>query len=237
MSLLTIIQEATDLLSLPRPDQVIGNADPQVQTLLAVANEEGRKLTRRGYWQQLETEVTFTTVLDQSEYELNTIAPGWDRQRNPTMWDRSGQNIISGPISPGEYQTNVAYLPMNVYYEWRVAGDKLVLYPPPAGDLTIGFEYVSDRWCTSNGGVLQDRWLADTDVPRLPEYLFPLGIEWRFNMRSGLADKWPEQKREYDREVAIQISQGVQMRAIDLGGQDLFRQRRVPWGNWTDYSY
>lgn len=237
MSLLTMIRDTTDRLSLPRLSTVVGNNNPQAQTLLALANEEGQKLTKAGYWQQLEKVSTFQTVDQQTLYSLDTIAPGWDRQRNPTFWDRTGQNLVNGPITPAEQQTNVAYLPMNVYYEWRAIGDQIEVYPPPAGDLEFSFEYVSDRFCKSSGGAEQDRWLADDDVGILPEYLMSLGIEWRWNQRTGIVDLWPLQKQEYDRLAKVEASAGVQGRAIDLGGQDLFRQRRVPWGDWMDYSH
>ena len=237
MSLLTMIQETADRLSLPRPSTVIGNTDPQVQTLLATANEEGRKLSRAGPWQELTVEATFTTVDQQTEYELETIAPGWDTQKNPTMWDRTGQNLINGPITPAEYQTDVAYLPMNIYFEWRVRQDNLVIYPPPSGGLEVAFEYATDRWCKNiTTGTLQDEWLDDTDVGLIPEWLMSLGIEWRFNQRTGFVEIAAGQRQEYESEVRRQISQGVQGRTLDLTGKDLFRQRRVPWGNWSDYA-
>ena len=236
MSLLTMIQETTDRLSLPTPSTIVGNSDPLVRTLLACANEEGRKLARRGPWQELEVEATFTTVEDQQFYDLETIAPGWDRQRNPTMWDRSGQNLVNGPITPAEMQTNIAYLPMNIYYEWRVIENKLQLYPPPAGDLTIAFEYITEYWCKSASGTLQESWQNDDDEGLLNEWIMSLGIEWRYNQKTGFVQQAAEQKQEYNTTVEKQVNQGVQGRAIDLGGHDLFRQRRVPWGNWSDYS-
>ena len=235
MSLLQIIQDATDLLGLPKPDQVIGNSDPTVQTLLAVANTEGEDLARRGPWQQLEVLAEFTTVDQQTLYNIETVAPGWNAQRNPTMWDNTQQNLVNGPLTPAEMQTNKAYLPMNVYFEWRIAADKLEIYPPPSGGLEFTFEYITRYWCKSDGGTLQERWKEDTDVGQIPEFLMRLGIEWRYNQRVGLDSKWPEQKRIYDSMVVSEINSGVQGRPLDLAGRDLWRQRRVPWGSWPEY--
>lgn len=241
MSLLTIIQDATDLLGLPTPNQVIGNEESDVRTLLTIANFEGDDLSRRGPWQQLETEAIFNTNLgtpngQYTEFDLDAIAPGWDINRNPTFWDRSGQNLVNGPITPSEAQTNAAYLPLNIYYEWRFIGNKLSVYPNTAPDLTFAFEYQSKNWCQSEGGTLQSRWASDTDTARLPEFLFTLGIEWRYNQRKGFGNKWPAQKQTYDSLVMSQINAGVQGRPIDLSGQHTFRQRRVPWGDWPDYT-
>ena len=216
MSLLSMIQETAVRLSLNPPNTVIGNQTPQAQRLLAIANEEGRKLALAGFWQELEKESVFVTVDQQQFYPIEDVAPGWNRQRNPTFWDRTGQNLINGPITPAEMQTNIAYLPMNVYYEWRAIGDNYQFYPPPSGDLTFSCEYVSDRWCKSSGGTEQSQWLADDDVGILPEDIMSLGIEWRWNQRTGL-QKWPAQKAEYDRLVKIKVSAGVQGRVLDLG--------------------
>jgi hypothetical protein len=66
MSLLTVIQDACNELSLPVPTTVIGNADPQVQQLLALANLEGQTFLQLqgpwGGWPELNTVYTFNLV-------------------------------------------------------------------------------------------------------------------------------------------------------------------------------
>lgn len=66
MSLLTVIQDACNELSLSSPVSVIGNQDPQVQQLLAVANLEGQTFLQLqgpwGGWPELNTTYTFNLV-------------------------------------------------------------------------------------------------------------------------------------------------------------------------------
>ena len=66
MSLLTVIQDACNELSLPSPAMVIGNTDPQVQQLLALANLEGQTFLQLqgpwGGWPELNTTYTFNLV-------------------------------------------------------------------------------------------------------------------------------------------------------------------------------
>lgn len=66
MSLLTVVQDACNELSLPAPNSVIGNNDPQVQQLLALANLEGQTFLQLqgpwGGWPELNTTYTFNLV-------------------------------------------------------------------------------------------------------------------------------------------------------------------------------
>ena len=70
MSLLTLVQSATPKIGIPKPNTVISNADPQVETLLALANEEGEILARRGHWERLIKEKTFTSVDGMNVYRI-----------------------------------------------------------------------------------------------------------------------------------------------------------------------
>src|SRR5882757_6516831 len=66
MSLLTVVQDACNELSLAPPPTVIGNQDPQVQQLLALANLEGQTFLQLqgqwGGWPELNTVYTFNLV-------------------------------------------------------------------------------------------------------------------------------------------------------------------------------
>lgn len=66
MSLLTIIQEACSELSLAVPQTVIGNRDPQVSQLLALANSEGQEFCKLqgpwGGWPELNQVETFNLL-------------------------------------------------------------------------------------------------------------------------------------------------------------------------------
>lgn len=66
MSLLTVIQDACNELSLAVPNTVIGNTDPQVRQFLALANLEGQTFLQLqgpwGGWPELNTTYTFNLV-------------------------------------------------------------------------------------------------------------------------------------------------------------------------------
>ena len=66
MSLLTAIQDACGELSLVVPNTVIGNTDPQIQQLLALANSEGQEFCKLqgpwGGWPELNRVQTFNLL-------------------------------------------------------------------------------------------------------------------------------------------------------------------------------
>lgn len=76
MSLLTAIQDACGELSLAVPNTVIGNSDPQVAQLLALANSEGQEFCKLqgpwGGWPELNKTKTFN-LLPIGPFTGNTI--------------------------------------------------------------------------------------------------------------------------------------------------------------------
>lgn len=66
MTLLTIIQDACNELSIPSPTQVVGNVDQQVTQLLALANREGKEFAAIGGqwsgWPELRKQYLFNLV-------------------------------------------------------------------------------------------------------------------------------------------------------------------------------
>ncbi len=81
MNLLVTVQRFCKRTNLDSPTTVIGNADPQVQQILSLLEEEGNDLTGRGDWQELTNEaihattgVTGTTTSAASFFLLDTGA-------------------------------------------------------------------------------------------------------------------------------------------------------------------
>ena len=53
MSLLTMVQNATDALGIPRPSAVVGSSDQQIKQILSIANIAGKSLARKYRWSAL----------------------------------------------------------------------------------------------------------------------------------------------------------------------------------------
>ena len=232
MTLLTMIQDVTDLVGIPRPSTVIGSNDDSVRTLLAFANREGRTLVKRTIWQETVKEAIHTTVAAEEQGLLETIAPGFNWGVGRTLWNRSNQEPVNGPLTPQQWQYEKARLGTGPYFEFRIKQRKLYFYPAPAAGQTVAFEYASRYFCESASGEAQDVWEADTDVGILPEDTMIKGIHWRYLQSKGL--DYAEAFREYEIDVAQRIARNGGKPILYLDGCPTPAPGlNIPDGSWN----
>lgn len=198
MSLLTIIQSVTGLLSLPTPSQVVDSTDRQVLQLYQIANEEGLELSARHTWQALTNEFTFTTT--NADVQVAAIPSDFDRWLPNSFFNRTTRRPITGPISPRQWQWIKAQpVYSTVYLAFRERTNSFLFAPqPPAGQAIYG-EYISTNWAQSATGTGQTSFQADSDTTLLSERLMILGIRWRFLKAKGL--EYAEDMDTYERAV------------------------------------
>lgn len=238
MTILQIVQDVTDEIGLPQPTAVIGSNDQTVRSLLALANREGKELSRRHRWQILTKEATWTTLATEDQGSLaNTdiVADGdFDLDYgiiNETVFNRDDQFQTFGPVSPRGWQARKASTNTGPYSEYRIRQNKLFLTPAPAVGETGAFEYKSLHWCEDSGATGQARWAADTDVGRISEDLMTLGLKWRWLKSKGL--DYAEEFRTYELSVQSAV-------AHDGSSETLFMDQeledtptiRAPEGSW-----
>jgi len=157
-SVLQIIQDAMDELSLPRLASVVGSSDPMARQMLSLFNAHGKELASDTDWTILDRVNVFPTVVDQAEYDL----PGdFDHLVINTVWDRSQLTPVRGPISPAMWQTIKSGLIGNGIYFRRyrivrgvnMAVRKFVIDPTPGtSGADLVFEYISNAWVSLNDG-------------------------------------------------------------------------------------
>ena len=224
MSLLTVIQDVSDLLGIPRPSAVYGSLDPGVRQLLQLANREGRELSARYPWQVLTREVTFTTVATESQGSLTTICGATQPVRSivgDTLWNRTTGEQIAGPRSGRTWQAYKSQTFTAPQSEYRILGDELKFLPAPTAGQTVAFEFVSKSWCTDSTGVTyRVSFAADTDLILLDEELFRIGIEWRWLQRKGF--EYAESFASYERMVADAMARDGTKPTLDLAGASTY---------------
>ena len=224
MSLLSLIQAVTGLLSLPTPAAVAASGDRQVIQLMAIANEEGRSLARRHAWQALIEEASFVTVNANIQTGNAPIPEDFDRFVPNSFFNRTTRRPLTGPISPHEWQWIMAQpVYSTVYLAFRQRTGQFLLAPAPPAGQAIWYEYVSDNWAESATGAPQSAFLADSDVALLDESLIQLGVRWRFLKSKGL--DYAEDMETYEREVeqAIARDGGSSMLSLSPQPVDLNR--------------
>lgn len=243
MALLDIVRDAAAIIGLPRPAAVINNNGISAVLLLALANREGRTLSRMknaygGGWTILEREHSFDTVADVDEYDL----PGdfYSVIAN-SVWDRGNFFPVRGGISPQEWQAIRSGLVQSAQLRRRYritrtrsagAVKKFFLDPVPSEVQPQIFEYLSDAWVSNAAGTDQySVFKDDTDVPLLPADLFERGIVWRYLKSKGF---------DYASELAEYEIELKKYKASDWGPRKipLARNRFVlPVGNVPDSGF
>ena len=206
MTLLSICQNVADFTGFERPVTVVDNTDPIARQLLALAQREGKQLMRISDWAILKKEHTFSTSSGTAAYALPS---DFDRLVLETSYNRSDNDILTGPISSAEYQLvnhGMATTGTTEKFRLKAASNalKFELDPTPSSTQTIGFEYVSSQFCQSSGGSGQAAWAADTDTGILDETTMEMGITWRFKQAHGL--DFAEDFRQYQLEVRQAIA-------------------------------
>jgi hypothetical protein len=174
MTLLSICQSVADEVGILRPATIISNSDPDAQKLLRFANKVGNRLMKIYPWQVLRKERTFTAISGSTQAGI--LPDDFDRFVPETFWNRSGSELITGPIGSVEwqgYQTFGYNKPERVYI-YR-SGDISVL-PVMAGGESLAFEYISKNWCQSAAASPQPEFAADTDTTIVNEELLTAAL-------------------------------------------------------------
>lgn len=231
MSLLTIVQNACDLLSIPRPATVVGSTDQQVRQLFAIANEEGRSLASSYDWEALRLQHTFTTVA--SAEQPSAVPADWDRFIANSFFNRTTRRNIIGPITPQQWQAIQAQPQLNrVFLAFiRRRGQFLVTPTPEAGE-EIAYEYVTVDWAYADGSLdPKPAFTQDTDGAFLDEWLITLGIRWRFLKSKGL--DYAEDYRTYQSElVSKQARDGGNTELTTTGDTEYILSPNIPVGSF-----
>lgn len=229
MSLLTLIQRAAPKIGIPKPSTVIGNNDPQVEALLEFANEEGEILLRRGHWEDLVIEKTFTAVA--ASEQTGALPSDFVGFVDGSFFNRSSRRRVFGPISPQQWQREQAtVIASGIHDFFRVRGNEILMTPDPAVGDTMAFEYLTTLWVDTDADNVGDSavWVSDSDTTLLEERLITLGVVWRFLQKSGLP--WETQFAKYDDEVSKALARqgGSPTISLDGGGGIALGPPNVP---------
>ena len=230
MSLLTVVQSVTRLLSLPVPTVVATSTDKQVQQLFELANEEGADLASSFDWQALTMEDHFTSVA--ADAQPAAIPADWDRFLPNSFFNRTTRRPITGPITPRQWQWIKAQpVYSTVYLAFRERNNTFLIAPVPPAGQDIYYEYVSKNWAKSAGGTPQSQYILDTDTSYLDETLIALGLRWRYLSAKGLDYTEAMESAERNREQTQARDGGSSM--LTMAPQPINPNRaNLPDGNF-----
>lgn len=171
MTLLELAISVSDETNGPRFTNIAQNIDPDARKILRIINKVGTRLVRIYDWNELRSEETVVASGDEILISSSNMPADFDHFISETFWDRTTNNLLSGPISAVEWaglkvQT---FSSQNKKFIFR-AGQVLT---QPIFDIgaNLAFEYVSNLWCEDSLGVGLSAMTSDTDITRLDSEL------------------------------------------------------------------
>ena len=188
MNLLEVVQQFCLRSGIPKPATVVGSTDTQILQIQALLEEEGDDLAARGDWEALTNEATHTTVATESQGAMTTIADnGFRHIKNKTIWDRTDQLPVYGPMSSREWQGLKSVVLTGPRYQFRIRGGNLLVNPVPVAGHEWAFEYISKNWISSADAMTYKAlFTSDDDVFLLPDTILLMGLRWRWMREKGL---------------------------------------------------
>ena len=234
MSAIEICQEALEDLGIDPPTSLASGGDIGAQ-LLGILNSTGRDIALRGNWQVLRAEGTFTTAATEIQVaNINTTFPYMRKMLDNTMYNRTQQRRVIGPVTSQTWQRIQADSLTNATLLWYLRGNAILFPGTPVAGETCGFEYIDKRWCSeSTGTTPATAFASDTDIPRLDDYAFVLGVRWRFLKKKGM--EYGEEFRQYEDYVAERLGADQPRETLNMNpsvrteGYD----GQIPDGNWN----
>ena len=225
MTLLTIVQNVTDEVGVDRPTSVVGSTSRTQRQLLALLNSLGKELVRKHDWNFLQTEHTFSTVVDQENYSMPA---DYARHINDTAWDRSNFWFMRGSMTPQEWQARKSsVVAAGITKRFRVMGNEFLVEPTPTAVESLVYEYISENWTTDSGGSNpSDVFNADTDLTLFDENLLELGLKWKFLSAKGLP--YAEEFRTYEQQLAILMAGDQPRYTLNMGHRRARPAANVP---------
>lgn len=235
MNLLTLVQSFCARTKLPVPGQVIGSSDPQVLQIQGLLEEGGADLADRGDWQELNREATWTTLANEDQGLITTLAPfGYKSLLPQTLWDRTALLPLLGPSSPSTWATEEALVIKGPRYSFRLRGNHFLSIPAPPAGSTWAFEYTSESWVSNAAGtVFSDTFSADTDIILLRSKIVMADLRWRWKKEKGVP--YGEDFNSCERLVnnALGRSANVGILRTDNRPNDPRPGIFVPIGSWS----
>lgn len=235
MNLITLVQKFCLRSGVPSPSAAMGSTDAQIIQIVNLLEEEGNDLAQRHTWTSLTQEATLTTVATESQGDIDTIAPyGFRFIRNNTIWDRTDQLPVIGPMSGQEWQAMKAVANTGPRYQFRFRANQLLVNPVPAAGHSWVFEYQSNNWIIDSTGVpTKSSFTSDNDLFLLPDTLLLMGLRWRWMREKGLS--YAELFNSYEMQVkeALGRDGGKPRLYADGDPRELKPGIFVPNGNWA----
>lgn len=217
-NILQICQDAASLVATQRPQNLFNEDSQQEAIFLSVAKDTLDSLLRYGDWQELTKEARFRTIEGKCNYIIKDFCEDFYCLINNTVYVKDTAEKVIGSITPEQWMRDKYFNVPDLDLKFKIQNGMIKFLTPPAGDLSIVFQYRSSVIVFGgvNGccGEEKSDLTANTDIPVFDEYLVKKGIVWRWYRRNGMP--YEEEFNEYEREVKNRFASGLAAKDINL---------------------
>ena len=175
---------------------------------------------------------TASLVFGQVQYALPS---DWSKQIPQTEWDRSNRWPLLGPQSAQDWQSfksGIVYAGPRLRF--RIQGNTLSINPPPASNLNLAFEYISNGWAIDQTGLIyKKKFTADTDTCVFDDSLMILGLKLKWLQTKGFQYDYAQKEfNDYLTVCKAQDKSAARLSLSPSSGTVLLTNRNTPDGSW-----
>ena len=205
-TVLQIGNAAASACGLPQQTNLVGNNNQNALRILqSVKDAAARDVFRGQDWVNLQYEHTFVTTGASSYDELPV---DFDRMINGTIWDRTNERPVYGPVTAQKWQRYESGLDglTGLTLLFRIVGDgegsKVIkIYPSTSTGTTIAYEYISNKYVSDVVGAgvtpdLKSEVNDDGDIFLFDDDLVEVGATWRLLRNLGMT--YADEKIEFE---------------------------------------
>lgn len=231
-ALLNTAQDLAGRLGIGKPTRIVGGPGDLIPQYMLMLYETARHLETRHDWQELQQEVTFTTVVGDFQKNLTTFAPDMRWIIDGTVWNRTQCQPLHA-LDPQQWSAAKASQATAITCRYRVRNNQFLLLNNTVAGESIAFEYASRYWVTDKDALNRKPLpTRDDDLLLLDDELLILGAKWRLQKELGL--EYGESFNDYEKRLHVLKGHDTPQETIALGtrGAGGTPGFNLPEGNW-----
>lgn len=186
MTILSVVNEVCDIVSLDRFTSVYGSGNPAAQTLLELAKLAGEEIVDRYDWKALERSAVAASSPLAIPSDYLRMADGGAL--------RTAAGAFFRPVKNAAQWAVVQQVPSSQPYTY--VSKTSIAFSPASAAVGAVLNYVSKFWIVASGGAEKATWGADDDGVVFPERLLTLNVVWRWRRKEGL--NYDDQLAEFE---------------------------------------